>query len=87
MKRDLFARLGALVARDAILASNTSTLPIAELAAVVPEPGRVVGLHFFSPARVMRLVEVVRAAATSERSTHRSANADSSPSQLTAYPT
>lgn len=66
VKRELFARLGALVAHDAILASNTSTLPIAELAAVVPEPSRVVGLHFFSPARVMRLVEVVRAAATSD---------------------
>ncbi len=66
VKRELFARLGALLSRDALLASNTSTLPIAELAAVVPAPERVVGLHFFSPARVMRLVEVVRAATTSD---------------------
>ncbi|WP_284348952.1 3-hydroxyacyl-CoA dehydrogenase [Roseisolibacter agri] len=66
VKREVFARIGALVRPDAILASNTSTLPIAELAAVVSDPSRVVGLHFFSPARVMRLVEVVRAAATSD---------------------
>jgi 3-hydroxyacyl-CoA dehydrogenase len=65
VKQDVFRRLGALVAPDALLASNTSTLPIAGLAATVPHPERVVGLHFFSPARVMRLVEVVRAAATS----------------------
>ncbi|MGZ8455330.1 MAG: 3-hydroxyacyl-CoA dehydrogenase NAD-binding domain-containing protein [Gemmatirosa sp.] len=66
VKRELFARMGALLSPDAILASNTSTLPIAELAAVVPNPERVVGLHFFSPARVMKLVEVVRAATTSD---------------------
>ena len=66
VKQELFARLGTLVAPDALLASNTSTLPIGELAAVVPHPARVVGLHFFSPARVMRLVEVVRAASTSD---------------------
>ena len=65
VKLDVFRRLDAAVATDAILASNTSTLPIAELAAAVREPGRVLGLHFFSPARVMRLVEVVRAPDTS----------------------
>jgi 3-hydroxyacyl-CoA dehydrogenase len=65
VKQDVFHRLGALVAPDALLASNTSTLPIAGLATMVPHPERVVGLHFFSPARVMKLVEVVRAAPTS----------------------
>lgn len=64
VKRDVFRRLDAVVPADALLASNTSTLPIAELARVVREPGRVLGLHFFSPARVMRLVEVVRARET-----------------------
>lgn len=65
VKLDVFRRLDAAVSRDAILASNTSTLPIAELAAAVRGPGRVLGLHFFSPARVMRLLEVVRARDTS----------------------
>ena len=66
VKQDVFRQLGALVAPDALLASNTSTLPIGGLATMVPHPGRVVGLHFFSPARVMKLVEVVRAASTSD---------------------
>ena len=61
VKLDVFQKLDAVAARDAVLASNTSTLPIAELAAAVSNPGRVLGLHFFSPARVMKLVEVVRA--------------------------
>jgi 3-hydroxyacyl-CoA dehydrogenase len=61
VKLDVFRRLDAAVSPDTILASNTSTLPIGELAAAVRNPGRVLGLHFFSPARVMRLVEVVRA--------------------------
>jgi 3-hydroxyacyl-CoA dehydrogenase len=64
VKLDVFRRLDAVLPADAVLASNTSTLPIGELAAAVTNPGRVLGLHFFSPARVMRLVEVVRARAT-----------------------
>jgi 3-hydroxyacyl-CoA dehydrogenase len=64
VKRDVFRALDAVLAPDAVLASNTSTLPIAELAAAVSNPGRVLGLHFFSPARVMKLVEVVRARTT-----------------------
>jgi 3-hydroxybutyryl-CoA dehydrogenase len=65
LKREVFARLGVLAPEDAMLASNTSSIPIAQLAAVVPHPERVLGLHFFSPVPVMRLVEVVVALDTS----------------------
>lgn len=65
VKRDLFARLSAVVGPDCVLATNTSYLDPNALAEVVENPGRFVGLHFFSPANVMRLVEVVDCAATS----------------------
>jgi 3-hydroxybutyryl-CoA dehydrogenase len=61
VKREVFRELDARLPEDALLASNTSSIPIAELAAVTLRPGRVLGLHFFSPAPVMRLVEVVAA--------------------------
>ena len=64
LKRDLLARAGALCPAPAILASNTSSLPIAALAAACPNPERVAGLHFFNPVHRMALAEVVRAAAT-----------------------
>jgi 3-hydroxyacyl-CoA dehydrogenase len=64
IKRALFRALSAVVRRDAVLASNTSGLDIDTLADLVDAPDRVLGLHFFSPAHVMRLVEVVRAART-----------------------
>jgi 3-hydroxybutyryl-CoA dehydrogenase len=54
------------VGDDTILASNTSSIPIAELAGAVSRPGRVLGLHFFSPVPVMKLVEIVRALDTSD---------------------
>ena len=59
LKRDLLAR-AAQAAPGAVLASNTSSLPIAQLAAGLPAPGRLVGLHFFNPPQAMRLVELVR---------------------------
>ncbi len=59
LKRDLFARLDAVVRPDAVLATNTSSLSVTEVAAATAEPGRVVGMHFFNPAPVQRLVEVV----------------------------
>jgi len=65
LKRSVFAELAELARADAILASNTSSIPIAELAAATPCPDRVVGLHFFSPVPVMKLVEVVVALETS----------------------
>jgi 3-hydroxybutyryl-CoA dehydrogenase len=60
IKLACFRALDAAVATTTVLASNTSSIPIAELAGVVHAPGRVLGLHFFSPVPVMPLVEVVR---------------------------
>jgi 3-hydroxybutyryl-CoA dehydrogenase len=59
VKQDVFARLAAAMADDAVLASNTSSLSIDALAAGVPRPERFVGLHFFNPVPVMKLVEVI----------------------------
>ena len=64
VKRALFAGLEAVVAADAVLASNTSSLSITQIAAGLRHPGRVVGMHFFNPAPVLPLVEVVAGAAT-----------------------
>jgi 3-hydroxyacyl-CoA dehydrogenase len=64
VKQELFAALSGIIRPDAILATNTSYLDPNAIASVVHDPSRVLGLHFFSPANVMRLVEVVRAAAT-----------------------
>ncbi|MBI4772451.1 MAG: 3-hydroxybutyryl-CoA dehydrogenase, partial [Chloroflexi bacterium] len=66
LKRDLFARLDALLAPGALLASNTSSLSITALAAATGRPDRVLGLHFFNPPILMKLVEVVRGDRTSE---------------------
>lgn len=65
LKRSLLAQVAAVVAPTALLASNTSSLSISALAAALPEPGRVLGLHFFNPVHAMPLVEVVRGDATS----------------------
>jgi 3-hydroxybutyryl-CoA dehydrogenase len=65
VKRALFAALGRVVAPDAILATNTSSLSVASLASAAANPARVVGIHFFNPAPVMPLVEIVPALSTS----------------------
>jgi 3-hydroxybutyryl-CoA dehydrogenase len=65
IKSETFARLGEELPEAQFLASNTSSIPIAELAAHTPRPERVLGLHFFSPVPVMKLVEVVTAIDTS----------------------
>ncbi len=70
-KRDVFRRLDGLVAADAVLATNTSALPVTEIAAATERPERVVGLHFFNPAPVLPLVEVVRTALTSDEAYER----------------
>jgi 3-hydroxyacyl-CoA dehydrogenase len=67
LKKEIFGKLDRLAKPDAILATNTSALNIDEIAAVTKRPESVIGLHFFSPANVMRLLEVVRAAKTSDR--------------------
>jgi 3-hydroxybutyryl-CoA dehydrogenase len=66
LKRDLFAALADACGGEAIFASNTSSLPVTEIAAGVPGPERVVGMHFFNPPALMRLVEVVATARSSE---------------------
>jgi len=66
IKRNVFADLAARVRPDCLLATNTSALPVHELADVVPNPGRLFGLHFFNPVHRMPLVEVVRAERTSD---------------------
>jgi 3-hydroxybutyryl-CoA dehydrogenase len=65
VKRRLFADLDRFCSESAILATNTSTLPVADIAVGNSRPGRVVGLHFFNPAPRMPLVEIVSAPATS----------------------
>src|SRR3954465_13986169 len=60
LKRDLFGRLSRVARADAILASNTSSLPISAIAAAARHPGRVIGLHFFNPGPVMKLLEIVQ---------------------------
>ncbi|WP_200760937.1 3-hydroxyacyl-CoA dehydrogenase family protein [Effusibacillus dendaii] len=66
LKRDLFRQLDLLVQPDSILATNTSSLSITELAAVTKRPDKVIGMHFFCPVPVMPLVEIVRALTTSD---------------------
>jgi 3-hydroxyacyl-CoA dehydrogenase len=66
IKKDIFTRLDAICKPGAILATNTSALNIDEIASVTKRPEAVIGLHFFSPANVMKLLEVVRADHTSK---------------------
>jgi len=61
VKKDVFGKLDAIVKQGAILATNTSALDIDEIATATTRPEAVIGLHFFSPANVMRLLEIVRA--------------------------
>lgn len=63
-KNELFSTLDGLCGPEAIFASNTSSLTITDMAAATNRPGRVVGLHFFNPVPVMKLVEVIRTIAT-----------------------
>ncbi|WP_274424955.1 3-hydroxyacyl-CoA dehydrogenase NAD-binding domain-containing protein [Chelativorans sp. YIM 93263] len=65
LKQRLFRDLDGIVAGEAVLASNTSSLDINAIASATQHPERVIGLHFFSPANVMRLLEIVRGARTS----------------------
>jgi 3-hydroxybutyryl-CoA dehydrogenase len=67
LKVEVFARLDHAAPKEAILASNTSSLSITEMAAATGRPGQVVGMHFFNPVHRMKLLEVVRALETTER--------------------
>lgn len=64
LKVDLFKRLHEINAPEAIFATNTSTIPITQLGAQIPNPERLVGMHFFNPAHIMKLVEIISGAAT-----------------------
>jgi 3-hydroxybutyryl-CoA dehydrogenase len=66
IKRKLFAELENYVSPETILASNTSSLSIASIAAACQKPDRVIGIHFFNPAPLMQLVEIIKAVQTSE---------------------
>jgi 3-hydroxybutyryl-CoA dehydrogenase len=65
-KLEIFHRLDELTRPDVVLATNTSSIPIAELAANTKRPDKIVGMHFFNPPPVMRLLEVIRALTTSD---------------------
>ena len=71
LKRETFVQLDAHCRPDAILASNTSGLPITEIAAAARRPERVLGLHFFNPVPAMKLVEIIRAYQTSDATVER----------------
>ena len=66
LKKDIFARLDAVVGPDAILATNTSSLSVTEIAVATSNPKRVVGMHFFNPAPVLQFVEVIRTVVTED---------------------
>lgn len=66
LKKDLFRRLDRILPKGAILASNTSSISITELAAVTSRPSSVIGMHFMNPVPVMKLIEIIRANDTSD---------------------
>ena len=66
IKRQIFEGFGKVLGADAILASNTSSIPITRLAQAAPDPARFMGVHFFNPVPVMGLVELIRGLATSD---------------------
>jgi 3-hydroxybutyryl-CoA dehydrogenase len=66
VKEEIFGRADSVLPAEAILASNTSSIPITSLAAVTRRPERVIGMHFFNPVPVLKLVEVIRAVQTSD---------------------
>lgn len=67
IKRTFFLNVAAINSHATILASNTSSIPITQIAAGIPNPERVVGIHFFNPAHIMKLVEIISAAYTDEK--------------------
>ncbi|HET7399215.1 MAG TPA: 3-hydroxybutyryl-CoA dehydrogenase [Intrasporangium sp.] len=66
LKKEIFAKLDTIVAEDAILATNTSSLPVTEIAVATANPKRVVGMHFFNPAPVLQFVEVIHTVITAD---------------------
>ncbi|WP_420606951.1 3-hydroxyacyl-CoA dehydrogenase NAD-binding domain-containing protein [Novosphingopyxis sp.] len=66
VKRTIFTEVGKILGHKAVLASNTSSIPITRLAQASPDPARFIGVHFFNPVPVMDLIEVIRGLATSD---------------------
>lgn len=66
IKQEIFKKLDEVTPAEAILATNTSSLPITEIAAATNRPEKVIGMHFFNPVQVMKLIEVIRGLATSD---------------------
>ncbi|MBI5048249.1 MAG: 3-hydroxybutyryl-CoA dehydrogenase [Deltaproteobacteria bacterium] len=66
LKLDIFKRLDAICAKDVILSTNTSSIPITRIASAAKRPDKVIGMHFMNPAPVMKLVEIIRGAKTSD---------------------
>ncbi|MFD0852336.1 3-hydroxyacyl-CoA dehydrogenase family protein, partial [Actinomadura adrarensis] len=71
LKRNVFAKLDEVCREDAVLATNTSSLSVTEIAATTRRPAQVVGVHFFNPAPVMKLVEVISTVLTDEDAVRR----------------
>lgn len=74
IKKELFRSLSKICSKECVLASNTSSISITEIASAVDDPSRVVGMHFFNPATVMKLVELIRGAHTSDETFQRVKN-------------
>ncbi len=70
IKKDNFEKLDEICSKEAIFASNTSTIPITELASVTDRPGKFIGMHFFNPVPLMKLVEVIRGLKTDDETTN-----------------
>src|SRR4029077_5164047 len=66
LKLEMWQEVDGIVKADAVFATNTSSLPVVDQAAATTRPGQFVGLHYFNPAQVMKLVEVIRCVTTSE---------------------
>jgi 3-hydroxybutyryl-CoA dehydrogenase len=75
LKKRIFVELAAYAAPETLLATNTSSLPVGQIAAIVPNPGRVAGMHFFNPVHLMPLLEVVKAEQTSDETIARATQA------------
>jgi 3-hydroxybutyryl-CoA dehydrogenase len=71
LKESTFRMLGEIAPKEAILATNTSSLPVSRIAATAKRPERVVGMHFFNPPHIVKLCEIVRASQTSEATVSR----------------
>ncbi len=69
VKKDLWKKVSALVGKDTILATNTSSISVTSLASAVPDPSKYIGMHFMNPVPVMKLVEVIRGLQTSDETT------------------